>query len=190
MATYEIPDELKERARNSPSFSAPDPALVAESKAAEGDRELPERLGDALQCAFTRAVGWKSDAERSGLDLETSPTVWGELGAGGTVLRGTVKTVIYDDVPIWRTYATDEDPKRGARVRKALDDELTDPDGWSLGSLTRRLRRSANASRNEALAIAREESAFVIKTTRRSLDDKYDVDVPSTGELSADSSDD
>lgn len=116
---------------------------------------------------------WALDADQSTLTLQKAPSIWDSLGEIGDYLRDAIHDVIRNSGAVWNNYDTVDGPQASETVRDVLEAEMTQPGGWSLGTVAEGLQDALDVSQDDALDIARNETASVLNVARADAYEEY-----------------
>jgi len=123
-----------------------------------------EDLDDLLFHAHRNVVEWYPDEER-GEDLSKAPDMWREADNVPEFVREVIEYVIETQDVIF-TEIEDLPHDAGLRIKEILKEELQEPEGWSIDSLTESFSEELRVSEDKAQSIARTESGAVLNTSR------------------------
>jgi hypothetical protein len=136
----------------------PDQWLALSQRVAGSDTIEAKEAADRLHETFKNQV-WPSD-------LSKAPRTWDGSETVESQLKEWVPTVIKELDPMHGEY--DGVPALAAlNVQKEIEDSLTQPQGWSINSVAKRLQTEFDwMSTNQAERIARMEVAAVLNTSK------------------------
>lgn len=166
-------------------FSEPseDPEEIAEAwrEIAEASRERQqsekakahdfdyETVDDLLFEAHEKCVQWKAHEENP--DLSKSPGIWTSSDQVPEYVQDKLKEIIRDGNIVWGDYAH-LPPSAQAAIEEVLEEKMTQPQGWSLGSIVDELEdRFPEAARGYLTEVARNETGVILN---RSREDAYE----------------
>lgn len=132
-----------------------------------------DAVDDALFDAYEKSVWWALEADQETLTLQKAPDIWESLGELGAFIRDAIREVIRRPDVVWSDYSTAESQDATQAVRHVLEQEMTQPSGWTLGGVADGLRRELDLSQSEALDIARNETASVLNVARAEAVEDY-----------------
>ena len=121
-----------------------------------------EQVDDLLHHAHRVVVEWYPD---EGDDLSKAPNMWEEADNVPEFVREVIEFVI-DTREIVYTSFEDLPHDAALRVKEILKEELQEPEGWSIDSLTETFAEELRVSEDKAQSIARTESGAVLNTSR------------------------
>lgn len=121
-----------------------------------------EQVDDLLHHAHRVVVEWYPD---EGDDLSKAPNMWEEADNVPEFVREVIEFVIESRDIVYTSF---EDLPHDAalRVKEILKEELQEPEGWSIDSLTETFAEELRVSEDKAQSIARTESGAVLNTSR------------------------
>lgn len=123
-----------------------------------------ETFDDLLYHAHRRVVEWYPEEGKDG-DLTKAPDMWREADNVPDFVREVIEYVIETQDIIF-TDLKDLPHDAGLRIKEILKEELQEPEGWSIDSLTDTLSEELRIDEDKAQSIARTESGAVLNTSR------------------------
>lgn len=131
------------------------------------------RLDDALLEAYQKSVWWAIEEDQSSLNLQKAPAVWDSMGELGEFIREKIREIVQRPGVVYDRFERADDPQAAQKVRDALEAELTDPQGWTLGEVAQRIEEALDVPQATALDYARNEVAPVLNTAREEGYEEY-----------------
>lgn len=131
-----------------------------------------EELDDMLHLAHKNVVQWEP---AEGDDLSKAPEMWRGEDYVPEFVKELISFVLEQRDVIWDDVeGLPQDA--GLRIKDILEDKLTQPQGWSIDSLTEAFEEELRVDENKARDIARQESGAVLNSSREVAYDSTDVD--------------
>lgn len=132
------------------------------NKALEKNEMSLDELDNALHLAHKNVVQWEP---AEGEDLSKAPNMWRGDDNVPDFVKELISFVLDTRDVIW------DDVKglphdAGLRIKEILEENLTQPQGWSIDSLTEDFEEELRIEEDKARDIARQESGAVLNTTR------------------------
>jgi len=124
-----------------------------------------ERVDKALLDAHKKAVQWGAGVDQERVDFEKSPGIWTNSDQVPEYVREAVKRLIEEEDIVYSSY---EKLPQGAQqdIADILEEQMTQPQGWSLESLIDALTDRFDVSTTYAANVMRNESAAILNTAR------------------------
>ena len=124
-----------------------------------------EAVDDALFEAHEKCVQWKAHEENP--DLSKSPGIWTSRDQVPDYVQEVLEEILEQGDVIWSDYAH-LPPGAQAAIQEELTEAMTQPQGWSLGSIVDRMedRFPEDVARGYLTEIARNETGVVLNRAR------------------------
>lgn len=127
-----------------------------------------EACDDALFEAHEKSVQWGVNEDNP--DLSKSPGIWTSDDQVPDAVLDVIETMIDTGRVVWQGGYASLPPGAEAKVIEILEDQLTDPSGWSLGSLIDALIDFyPDVEEDEVATIFRNETSALLNQSRERL---------------------
>lgn len=119
----------------------------------------------ALLDAIQKSSRWEATEYRDGADLSQAPGIWQNDQHVPDSLLETIAQIIEEVNWGWETLET-LPADQADRLEEIIDEQLTQPQGWSLESIAEELQREFFLQEDAAVVIAAETTHEVLNTAR------------------------
>lgn len=122
-------------------------------------------VDDQLLDAIQRSVWWRAEADPADLDLEKSPRIWYTGQQVPDAVQNLLADVIDSHHWEWADFQS-LTIDQAEEVKRIIRQHLTDPGGWSLGSLSQEIERAVDVPHNAAVGLTRDTTHSVLNVAR------------------------
>lgn len=122
-------------------------------------------VDDALFDAYEKSVWWELGADDDSLDLQKAPGIWRHDDEVPEMVRELIAEIIRTTDWDWADFESLTRQEADDLV-DLLEEKLTQPQGWSVGSLAEDIEDRFDLAQDAALGVARDASHNVLSTTR------------------------
>lgn len=126
-----------------------------------------ERIDDELMKFYTHVVWWGLEEQEEGtLDLSKAPEMWQSSEEVPEFVEEYIREAIQDDA-FWQGRFDELPAGAGQHVQSMFEEKMTQPQGWSLGSVIDDLEETySNVDKDYLLMLTRNEVAAVANKAR------------------------
>jgi rubrerythrin len=160
----EIERLAREDAEDSSDEEDPDPS-ADDGVAEKADSAGYEEVDDALLDAIKKSSWWEVTEYRNGTELSKAPSIWRHDDQVPERVQELIEKVIENTHWNWGAFESLTDAQAN-ELAEMLEEKLTQPQGWSISSLSRDIQTEFNLDEEVAVGIASDTTHSVLNESR------------------------